>query len=204
MGEKIIGIDLGTTNSVVSVVVGDEPVVIQNQEGSRVTPSVVSWTKEKEILVGEPAKRRAILVPQNTVYESKRFIGRKYEEVKDIAKRVSYKVVADEKGDAAFDIPNAGKLVRPEEVGAHILRKLKEAAENYLGKWPKNPGRKAASRIKLDNAWGGAKIPLEAAVSVSVNDYESRSNLVFIALLGRLFCCLCSRASGVYSFPVEL
>jgi len=65
-------------------------------------------------------------------------------------------------------------------------------------------GRKAASRIKLDNAWGGAKIPLEAAVSVSVNDYESRSNLIFIALLGRLFCCLCSRTSGVYSFPAEL
>jgi molecular chaperone DnaK len=133
MGEKIIGIDLGTTNSVVSVVVGGEPVVIQNQEGSRITPSVVPWTKEKEILVGEPAKRRAILDPLNTVYESKRFIGRKYDEVKDIAKKVSYKVVADDKGDAAFDIPNAGKIVRPEEVGAHILRKLKEAAEAYLG-----------------------------------------------------------------------
>ena len=133
MAEKIIGIDLGTTNSVVSVVVGGEPVVIPNQEGNRITPSVVSWTKEKEILVGEPAKRRAILDPLNTVYESKRFIGRKYEEVKDIINRVSYKVVADEKGDAAFDIPNAGKLVRPEEVGAHILRKLKEAAEQYLG-----------------------------------------------------------------------
>jgi molecular chaperone DnaK len=133
MAEKIIGIDLGTTNSVVSVVVGGEPVVIPNQEGNRITPSVVSWTKEKEILVGEPAKRRAILDPLNTVYESKRFIGRKYEEVKDIINRVSYKVVSDEKGDAVFDIPNAGKLVRPEEVGAHILRKLKEAAEQYLG-----------------------------------------------------------------------
>ena len=133
MGEKIIGIDLGTTNSVVAVTVGGEAKVIPNQEGNRITPSVVSWTKEKEILVGEPAKRRAILDPLNTVYESKRFIGRKYEEVKDIAKRVSYKVVKDEKGDAAFDIPNAGKLVRPEEVGAHILRKLKEAAEQFLG-----------------------------------------------------------------------
>ncbi len=133
MGEKIIGIDLGTTNSVVSVVVGGEPVVIQNQEGNRITPSVVSWTKEKEILVGEPAKRRAILDPLNTVYESKRFIGRKFSEVQDIIGRVSYKVVEDDKGDAAFDIPNAGKLVRPEEVGAHILRKLKEAAESYLG-----------------------------------------------------------------------
>jgi molecular chaperone DnaK len=133
MAEKVIGIDLGTTNSVVAVMIGDEPVVIQNQEGSRLTPSVVSWTKEKEILVGEPAKRRAILDPENTVYESKRFIGRKYEEVIDEAKRVSYRVVPDEKGDASFEIPNLGRKVRPEEVGAQVLKKLKEAAEAYLG-----------------------------------------------------------------------
>ncbi len=130
---KVIGIDLGTTNSVVSVMSGGEAIVIQNQEGFRTTPSIVSWTKDKEILVGEPAKRRAVLDPENTVYESKRFIGRKFEEVKEEAKNVSYKVVPDEKGDAAFDIPNAGKTVRPEEVGAQILKKLKEAAENYLG-----------------------------------------------------------------------
>lgn len=133
MAEKVIGIDLGTTNSVVAVMIGDEPAVIQNQEGSRLTPSVVSWTKEKEILVGEPAKRRAILDPENTVYESKRFIGRKFEEVKDEAKRVSYRVVPDEKGDASFEIPNLGRKVRPEEVGAQVLKKLKEAAEAYLG-----------------------------------------------------------------------
>lgn len=133
MAEKVIGIDLGTTNSVVAVMIGDEPVVIQNQEGSRLTPSVVSWTKEKEILVGEPAKRRAILDPENTVYESKRFIGRKYEEVIDEAKRVSYRVVPDEKGDASFEIPNLGRKVRPEEVGAQVLKKLKEASEAYLG-----------------------------------------------------------------------
>jgi molecular chaperone DnaK len=133
MAEKILGIDLGTTNSVVAVMMGDEPVVIANQEGSRLTPSVVSWTKEKDILVGEPAKRRAILDPENTIYESKRFIGRKFEEVKEEAKRVSYKVVPDEKGDASFDVPNAGRFVRPEEVGAHVLKKLKEAAEAYLG-----------------------------------------------------------------------
>ncbi len=133
MAEKIIGIDLGTTNSVVAVVIGDEPVVIANQEGSRLTPSIVSWTKEKEILVGDPAKRRAILDPENTIYESKRFIGRKFEETKEEAKRMPYKVVADEKGDAAFEIPNLGKTVRPEEVGAQVLRKLKEAAEAYLG-----------------------------------------------------------------------
>jgi len=131
--KKIIGIDLGTTNSVVSVMVGGEPVVIANQEGFRTTPSVVSWTKEGEILVGEPAKRRAVLDPLNTIYESKRFIGRKYDEVKEEIKHVPYKVVADDKGDAAFDVPNAGKIVRPEEVGAQVLKKLKEAAEAYLG-----------------------------------------------------------------------
>ncbi len=131
--KKIIGIDLGTTNSVVAVMAGGEPVVIANQEGFRTTPSIVSWTKEKEILVGEPAKRRAVLDPLNTIYESKRFIGRKFDEVKEEAKHVSYKVVADDKGDAAFDVPNAGKIVRPEEVGAQILKKLKEAAESYLG-----------------------------------------------------------------------
>lgn len=133
MAEKILGIDLGTTNSVVAVMMGDEPVVIANQEGSRLTPSIVSWTKEKDVLVGEPAKRRAILDPENTIYESKRFIGRKFEEVKEEAKRVSYKVTADDKGDASFDVPNAGRIVRPEEVGAHVLKKLKEAAEAYLG-----------------------------------------------------------------------
>ncbi len=130
---KVIGIDLGTTNSVVAVMQGGEPVVIANQEGFRTTPSVVSWTKEGEILVGDPAKRRAVLDPLNTIYESKRFIGRKYDEVQEEIKHVPYKVVADEKGDAAFDVPNAGKIVRPEEVGAQILKKLKEAAEAYLG-----------------------------------------------------------------------
>ncbi|WP_456392394.1 molecular chaperone DnaK [Persephonella sp.] len=130
---KVIGIDLGTTNSVVSVMSGGEPIVIANQEGFRTTPSVVSWTKEGEILVGDPAKRRAVLDPENTIYESKRFIGRKYEEVQEEIKHVPYKVVPDDKGDAAFDVPNAGKIVRPEEVGAQILKKLKEAAESYLG-----------------------------------------------------------------------
>ncbi len=130
---KVIGIDLGTTNSVVSVVIGGEPIVIANQEGFRTTPSIVSWTKEGEILVGEPAKRRSVLDPENTIYESKRFIGRKYDEVLNEIKNVPYKVVSDDKGDASFDIPNAGRIIRPEEVGAQILKKLKEAAESYLG-----------------------------------------------------------------------
>jgi len=133
MAEKVLGIDLGTTNSVVAVMIGGESVVIANQEGARLTPSIVSYTKEKEVLVGDPAKRRAVLDPENTIYESKRFIGRKYEEVLDEAKRVSYKVVPDDKQDAAFEIPNIGRKVRPEEIGAQVLKKLKEAAEAYLG-----------------------------------------------------------------------
>jgi len=133
MAEKVLGIDLGTTNSVVAIMIGGEPVVIANQEGARLTPSIVSYTKEKEVLVGDPAKRRAVLDPENTIYESKRFIGRKYDEVLDEAKRVSYKVVPDDKQDAAFDIPNIGRKVRPEEIGAQVLKKLKEAAESYLG-----------------------------------------------------------------------
>jgi molecular chaperone DnaK len=134
MAEKVIGIDLGTTNSVVAVMIGDEPVVIQNQEGSRLTPSVVSWTKEKEILVGEPAKRRAILDPENTVYESKRFIGRKFEEVKDEAKRVSYRVVPDEKGDASFEIPNLGRKVTPGGGGCPGSQKAKGSCRSLLGR----------------------------------------------------------------------
>jgi len=133
MAEKVLGIDLGTTNSVVAVMIGGESVVIANQEGARLTPSIVSYTKEKEVLVGDPAKRRAVLDPENTIYESKRFIGRKYEEVTEEAKRVSYKVVPDDKQDAAFEIPNIGRKVRPEEIGAQVLKKLKEAAESYLG-----------------------------------------------------------------------
>lgn len=133
MAEKVLGIDLGTTNSVVAVMIGGESVVIANQEGSRLTPSIVSYTKEKEVLVGDPAKRRAVLDPENTIYESKRFMGRKYEEVLDEAKRVSYKVVPDDKQDASFEIPNIGRKARPEEIGAQVLKKLKEAAESYLG-----------------------------------------------------------------------
>ncbi len=133
MAEKVLGIDLGTTNSVVAVMIGGESVVIANQEGSRLTPSIVSYTKEKEVLVGDPAKRRAVLDPENTIYESKRFIGRKYDEVLDEAKRVSYRVIPDDKQDAAFDVPNIGRKVRPEEIGAQVLKKLKEAAEAYLG-----------------------------------------------------------------------
>jgi molecular chaperone DnaK len=128
---KVIGIDLGTTNSVVSVMEGGEPVVIPNQEGSRITPSVVGFTKDGEILVGQVAKRQAITNPENTVFSIKRFMGRRYDEVTQEIKLVPYKVVKAENGDARVEI--RGKQYSPPEISAMILRKLKEAAEAYLG-----------------------------------------------------------------------
>jgi molecular chaperone DnaK len=127
---KIIGIDLGTTNSVVAVMEGGEPVVLVNEEGGRTTPSVVAYTKDGEILVGQIAKRQAVTNPENTIYSSKRFMGRKFSEVGEEMKMVPYKVKG--KGaDCVFEIK--GKEVTPEEVGAQVLVKLKKVAENYLG-----------------------------------------------------------------------
>jgi molecular chaperone DnaK len=128
---KVIGIDLGTTNSVVSVVEGGNPTVIANQEGSRLTPSVVGFTKEGEILVGQVAKRQAITNPENTVFSIKRFMGRRYDEVLQEIKLVPYKVVKASNGDARVEV--RGKQYSPPEISAMILRKLKEAAEAYLG-----------------------------------------------------------------------
>ncbi|GAB4108990.1 MAG: molecular chaperone DnaK [Acidobacteriota bacterium] len=128
---KIIGIDLGTTNSVVAVMEGGEPVVIPNQEGGRTTPSVVAITKSGERLVGQVAKRQAVTNPENTVYSIKRFMGRKYHEVSEEIAMVPYKVVQARNGDAAVEI--AGTVYSPPEISARILQKLKEAAENYLG-----------------------------------------------------------------------
>ena len=128
---KVIGIDLGTTNSVVSVVEGGNPTVIANQEGSRLTPSVVGFTKDGEILVGQVAKRQAITNPENTVFSIKRFMGRRYDEVLQEIKLVPYKVVKAPNGDARVEI--RGKQYSPPEISAMILRKLKEAAEAYLG-----------------------------------------------------------------------
>lgn len=127
---KIIGIDLGTTNSCVAVMEGGVPKVIPNAEGSRTTPSVVAY-KGSEIIVGVAAKRQSITNPENTIYSAKRFIGRKYSEVLSELKMVSYKVVANDKGDAVFEVQ--GKLVTPEEVSAQVLKKMKETAEAYLG-----------------------------------------------------------------------
>jgi molecular chaperone DnaK len=127
---KIIGIDLGTTNSVVAVMEGGEPKVIANEEGGRTTPSVVGFTKSGERLVGQVAKRQAITNPENTIYSIKRFMGRRYDEVNDERKMVPYKVV--KQGDHVA-IEAQGKLYTPPEVSAMILQKLKKAAEDYLG-----------------------------------------------------------------------
>src|SRR2546429_9729779 len=128
---KVIGIDLGTTNSVVAVVEGGNPTVIANQEGSRLTPSVAGFTKDGEILVGQVARRQAITNPENTVYSIKRFMGRKFEETTSEQKRVPYRVVKGDNGDAAVEIQ--GKKWSPPEISAKVLQKLKRAAEHYLG-----------------------------------------------------------------------
>ena len=128
---KAVGIDLGTTNSAVAVMEGGKPTVIVNAEGARVTPSVVAYTKTGEILVGQIAKRQAVLNPENTIYSAKRFIGRRYSEVQEEIKNVPYKVVAGPNDAVRFDIQ--GKLIAPEEVSAQILRKLTGDAAKYLG-----------------------------------------------------------------------
>lgn len=128
---KVIGIDLGTTNSVVAVMEGKEVKVILNQEGSRLTPSVVAFTKDGERLVGQVAKRQAITNPLNTIYSIKRFMGRRYDEVQEEIKMVPYKVVRGPHDDARVEV--MGKVYSPPEISAMILAKLKQAAEDYLG-----------------------------------------------------------------------
>ncbi|MDP1572522.1 MAG: molecular chaperone DnaK [Vicinamibacterales bacterium] len=128
---KVIGIDLGTTNSVVSVMESGQPVVIVNQEGARITPSVVGFAKDGERLVGQVAKRQAVTNPENTVFSVKRFMGRKFSEVGTEAGRMPYKVVASPNGDAWIDV--RGKQHSPPEISAMVLQKLKQAAEDYLG-----------------------------------------------------------------------
>jgi molecular chaperone DnaK len=129
--EKIIGIDLGTTNSVVSVMEGGEVKVIANQEGNRLTPSVVAMTDKGETLVGDPAKRQAVTNPRNTVYSIKRFMGRRHSEVASEEKIVPYKVVGG--ANEYVKVEAAGKQYTPPEISAKVLLKLKDAAENYLG-----------------------------------------------------------------------
>src|SRR5450432_566057 len=128
---KIIGIDLGTTNSVVAIMEGREPKVIVNEEGARTTPSVVAWDDKGEVLVGQIAKRQAVTNPENTIFSAKRFVGRRFEEIGEEVKRVPYKVVRASNGDCVFVV--RGKQVTPPEVSARVLMKLKKAAEDYLG-----------------------------------------------------------------------
>jgi len=132
---KVLGIDLGTTNSCMAVMEGGEPVVLENSEGRRTTPSVVAFTKNGERLVGEAAKRQAITNPRNTIYSIKRFMGRKYDEVQEEIKRVPYKVVRGPNGDAAVEVEIDGKpkIFTPPEISAMILSKLKADAEMRLG-----------------------------------------------------------------------
>ena len=132
MASKIIGIDLGTTNSCVAIVEGGEPKVIINEEGTRTTPSVVAFLKGgDEVLVGGPAKRQAVANPENTVYSTKRLMGRRFEEISSEADSLAYKVVKSGKSDAWVEVE--GKEYSPPQVSAHVLTKLKKAAEDYLG-----------------------------------------------------------------------
>ena len=128
---KIIGIDLGTTNSCVAVFEGNEPVVIANSEGKRTTPSVVAFTKDGERKIGDPAKRQAVTNPQNTIYSIKRFMGETYDQVQQEISRVPYKVERGENNTPRVDID--GRLYTPQEISAMILQKMKKTAEDYLG-----------------------------------------------------------------------
>jgi SAM-dependent methyltransferase len=132
---KVLGIDLGTTNSCMAVIEGGEPVVLENSEGKRTTPSVVAFTKSGDRLVGEAAKRQAVTNSRNTIYSIKRFMGRKFDEVKEEIKRVPYKVVRAANGDAAVEVEVDGKPKQfsPPEISAMILAKLKADAETRLG-----------------------------------------------------------------------
>src|SRR4051812_24930443 len=132
MPGKVIGIDLGTTNSVVSVMEAGQPTVIVNQEGSRLTQSVVAFTKDGERLVGQVAKRQSVTNPENTIYSAKRFIGRRFEEVQDELRRVPYRVAKKgSSGECAFQVGTTDYT--PEQISAFILMKMKKTAEDYLG-----------------------------------------------------------------------
>src|SRR5262249_23239870 len=131
MANKVIGIDLGTTNSVVAIMEGGEPKVIANEEGARTTPSVVAFTKDGEILVGQIARRQAITNPENTIFSAKRFIGHRFDEVKNEVSRHPFTCARMDNGDVGFKIGD--KILSPEEISAKILQKLKTASEQYLG-----------------------------------------------------------------------
>ena len=128
---KIIGIDLGTTNSCVAVLEGGEPTVISSTEGGRTTPSIAAFTKEGERLVGQPAKRQAVTNPQNTIFSIKRFMGRTFDEIKNDLDEIPYKLKKSNTGSVVVDSNN--KTYTPPEISAMVLQKLKQTAEEYLG-----------------------------------------------------------------------
>lgn len=130
---KVVGIDLGTTNSVVAAIEGGQPTVITNAEGLRTTPSIVAYTKKQELLVGQIAKRQAVINPENTFFSVKRFIGSKEAEVSSESKKLPYKVVKDQNGNIKIKCPSLNKEFSPEEISAQVLRKLVNDASNYLG-----------------------------------------------------------------------
>ena len=131
---KVVGIDLGTTNSVVAVMEGGKPLVITNAEGMRTTPSVVGVSKDGELLVGQMARRQTVLNPQNTFSAVKRYIGRQYAELTPQSKRVPYTIRRDEMGNIKIKCPRLKKNFAPEEISAMILRKLADEASRYLGR----------------------------------------------------------------------
>ncbi|PSS19396.1 Heat shock 70 protein like [Actinidia chinensis var. chinensis] len=132
VSEKVVGIDLGTTNSAVAAMEGGKPTIVTNAEGQRTTPSVVAYARRGDMLVGQIAKRQAVVNPENTFYSVKRFIGRKMWEVDEEAKQVSYKVISDENGNVRLVCPSLGKLSAPEEISAQVLRKLTDDASKFL------------------------------------------------------------------------
>ena len=132
---RILGIDLGTTNSCMAVMEGGEPVVIPNAEGARTTPSIVAFTKTGERLVGQAAKRQAVTNPRNTIFSSKRLIGRKYSEIQEEARNLPYKVAEGKNGDGYIEVQVGDKVEQyaPQQISAFVLGKLKADAEAYLG-----------------------------------------------------------------------
>ena len=191
MARKAIGIDLGTTNSVISVMEGDQAVVIANSEGSRTTPSVVAYTKDGERLVGALAKRQAVMNPENTVFSAKRFVGRKWGEVDEESKQVPYKVVADTSNAIRFSLQ--GKDIAPEEISAQVLRKLVNDAETYLGEKisdvvvtvpayfndSQRQATKDAGRVAGLNVLRIVNEPTAAALAYGLNKKKDEKVLVF-------------------------
>jgi len=190
---RVVGIDLGTTNSVVAVMEGGKPVVIANSEGMRTTPSVVGFNKDGELVVGQMARRQGVLNPQNTYYGVKRYIGRRYSELNPESKRVPYTIRRDEMGNIKIKCPRLQKEFAPEEISALILRRLAEEASRYLGEevtgavitvpaYFNDSQRQAtrdAGRIAGLEVMRILNEPTAAALAYGLDEQESKKILVF-------------------------